>query len=452
MRFQNFLNSGFFDWLWRASWQGSIVILLVLGAQWLLGKHLTPRGRHALWFLVTIRLILPGSFETHVSLFNVFNPHPTSISTSAGLSENRTPATGTQTVMTETSTLSTAFTRSCSLLCKIWLAGAVVLCGYLLVSAWQLGRRVRGQRPVTNESLLNLLEDCKQEMGVLAPLTLVETASVSSPSLLGFVRPRLLLPEGLTRSFSLSELRFVFLHELGHLQRGDIIVNWLMVVPLVIHWFNPLVWFAFNRMRADGESACDALALTHAREGEQQPYGQTVIKLLERFSCAASAPGLVGILENTNHMKSRIEMIAQFKRSNRWPIVAAALFAFLALVTLTNAIDKGSGKMPDVSFKIKHETPLSAKILVNLAREQGHRYLLASIVLEGDSPDLAQAVKTNDAELRDAAASLLSAKSISDLDKPDARNTIRTELLSPFNSILGDGVVRKIYLTEFAIQ
>jgi len=63
-------------------------------------------------------------------------------------------------------------------------------------------------------------------------------------------------------------LRYVFLHELGHLKRGDILVNWLMALPLVLHWFNPLVWYAIQRIRVDGESACDALALSHALEGE----------------------------------------------------------------------------------------------------------------------------------------------------------------------------------------
>jgi hypothetical protein len=92
-----------------------------------------------------------------------------------------------------------------------------------------------------------------------------------------------------------------------------------------------------QRIRADGESACDALALAHAREGENRPYGQTIIKLLERFSCPAAAPGLVGILENKSEMKRRIGLIAAFKRTHQRPFSAAALFATLALVALTDA-------------------------------------------------------------------------------------------------------------------
>jgi flagellar basal body-associated protein FliL len=57
-----------------------------------------------------------------------------------------------------------------------------------------------------------------------------------------------------------------------------------------------------------------------------------------------------------------------------------------------------------------------------------------------------------DAQLRDMACGTLSTKSLADLEKPDARNLIRNELITGFNTILGDSVVTDIYLTEFAIQ
>src|SRR5512138_1071649 len=66
----------FFPWLWQATCQASVVILLVLAVQWIFRKQLAPRWHHALWLLVVIRLLLPFSIETRVSLFN-WIPHPT---------------------------------------------------------------------------------------------------------------------------------------------------------------------------------------------------------------------------------------------------------------------------------------------------------------------------------------------------------------------------------------
>lgn len=100
----------------------------------------------------------------------------------------------------------------------------------------------------------------------------------------------------------------------------------------------------------------------------------------------------------------------------------------------------------------KYTVPLSNKILVNVAGTMGTRYLLANLTLVGSQPNTRELVERNDAELRDMAAGVLAAKTITDLEKPGARNLIRTELISVFNHVLGDKVVTELYLTEFAIQ
>jgi bla regulator protein BlaR1 len=327
----------FFTWLWRASWQASVIVVLVLLVQGLLRRRLTPRWRHGLWVLVVLRLVLPISVRSPISLFSWFESQSPSGAAPA--------ATDIRPLGPKKSDPLAAVIPNVNLLAKAqvgpvlrwaWLAGALTLPLCLIMGNYRLGRKVREQRLVTDGAVLSLLEDCKQEMGVRTPLALVETNLVTSPSLFGFIRPRLLLPSGLTRSFSLAELRYVFLHELGHVKRRDIPMNWLMTLTLMLHWFNPLVWYAYSRMRVERELACDALALGQAREAENRPYGRTMIKLLEGFSRPAVMPGLVGILENKTQMKRRISMIANFKRTNQWSVVALAALAGLALVTLTD--------------------------------------------------------------------------------------------------------------------
>lgn len=93
-----------------------------------------------------------------------------------------------------------------------------------------------------------------------------------------------------------------------------------------------------------------------------------------------------------------------------------------------------------------------SKLLVNVAGTMGSRYLLASVTLVGHSSDFKARVEKHDAQLRDAAMTLLSTKTITDLEKPGARNTVRSELLTAFNSIIGGNAVQEMYITEFAIQ
>jgi beta-lactamase regulating signal transducer with metallopeptidase domain len=381
----------FLVWLGRASWQASALIALVFLAQWLFRRQLAPRWRHALWLLVMLRLALPWAPESRVSLFNWFQS-PVSLS-SVSTADTMTPAAAAEDELyfnpaVAPSIFSRPFTWQVWL-AGLWLTGVVLLIGKLLVVSRRLGTGIRRQRPVTNPTLLNLLEDCKQEVGVHTPLTLIETSAVGSPSLHGFVRPRLLLPARFAQNFSTAELRYVFLHELGHVKRGDILLNWLNTGLLILHWFNPLVWFAFSRMQGDRELACDALVLAHTRDAENQSYGQTIIKLLETFCRPTRSPGMVGILENKNQMKRRISMIAKFKKTNRWPLVAMAVFAGLAIVTLTNAQSPTSPATSDASK-------------AGTADEQGPPQIIATSPRVGETdvdPALAEITVTFDRDM-----------------------------------------------------
>jgi flagellar basal body-associated protein FliL len=88
------------------------------------------------------------------------------------------------------------------------------------------------------------------------------------------------------------------------------------------------------------------------------------------------------------------------------------------------------------SAEAKHDSVLMSKLLVNVAGTMGARYLLVSLSVVGTGEDFKTKMTDRDAQL----------------EKPDARNLIRNELITGFNTILGDSVVTDIYLTEFAIQ
>ncbi len=341
--------------LLKASWQGGVLIVLVLAVQWACGRKLKPRWRYALWLLVLLRLALPWTLSSPLSVFNLLDRpavHPPLANLwqapgEAGVTAPKPVAA----LPAEQPGQSTAQAPvpvapqsgpSIPWLAMVWAAGVLLLAVFLWLTHLRLSRKVTLRRPLIDAAVMNLLEDCKQQMGVRVPVTLIETGEVGSPALLGFVRPRLLLPSGLTRSFSPVELRFVFLHELGHVKRHDILVCWLMTALQILHWFNPLVWVALHRMRADRELACDALALKNLRDEENQPYGQTIIKLLENFGRSAWAPSLAGTVENRNQMKERIRMIAKFKKTPGGLSLAVLLFAGLGLVTLTDAQPGGS--------------------------------------------------------------------------------------------------------------
>ena len=334
--------------LLRMSEAASVLIVLVLATQWLCGRRLKPRWRCALWLLVLLRLALPGTIPSPASLFNLVKL-PASVSPAR--TEPAPVALASARIEKADGAAAAPSAAAGKWLAWLWAAGAVSLASCAVVGHFNFHRRVSRLRPLTDGPTLSLLEDCKALMNVRTPVTLVETETISSPTLYGFVRPRLLLPTGLVASFTREELRHVLLHELAHIKRHDILTGWFTLGLQAVHWFNPLVWLAFYRMHADRELACDALALSCTPKGERESYGLTILKLLEGFGRPvrpAWGPSLAGILESKQQIKERIKMIARFHNTDGGLVLAILLLGGLALVTLTDAQDQPQPKRAEV--------------------------------------------------------------------------------------------------------
>jgi uncharacterized protein (TIGR03435 family) len=170
-------------------------------------------------------------------------------------------------------------------------------------------------------------------------------------------------------------LRCIFLHELAHLKRCDIWISWIVALLQSLHWFNPLVWWAFIRIRADRESACDALVLSYLRDEESDRYGRALINLLERFSQTQHLPAVAGIFESKVQLKRRLTMIAKFRPSTRFAGVwAAVLLVILSFGLLTDAKDNPVPLTPE---------QLMAQDALDKKMEEGKRIFEQSLEAQG---------------------------------------------------------------------
>jgi len=321
-----------FEWLLQTTLQASLLIFLILLVQLMLRGKLGVGWHYCLWLLLLIRLVLPWAPESRVSIFNLFQ-----ILIERGPSElvtgNSAIAAGNSAV--EHQALGHIFVN---MLPIIWLFGALVLLCYMFFSNLVFWISVSRERPLADQKILGLVHNCKSQMCIRMALRIVVTDRVKSPALFGFLRPALLLPVGMIETLSLEKLRYVFLHELAHLKRHDILVAHIVSLLQILHWFNPLVWLAFYRMRADRELACDALVLSTMDADEPKKYGRTIVSLVELFYQNRYLPAMVGIMEDKLQLKRRILMIARFKKiSKKWSLVAVLVIALIGAVALTNA-------------------------------------------------------------------------------------------------------------------
>jgi len=150
-----------------------------------------------------------------------------------------------------------------------------------------------------------------------------------------------------------NELEHILLHELAHYKRKDLFYNFLATLAALIHWFNPLVWFAAKKMRCDREIACDAYVMEILGKGERVSYGTTIIHLAKSFNNSRKQLSLASFYETSSQLERRITMIKMFKKGS-YKISAVAIICCMVIgvVMLTNAVGAGGEKNNNIS-KVK---------------------------------------------------------------------------------------------------
>lgn len=365
--------SGTVAWVLRASWQASLLALLVVAAQWILRGRLTARARCLLWGVVMLRLIAPplpqarwtlfaSLPQRHIAQAAVRKTNPVSIipqrSEQPVISLPSAEMVPTLISRTVPGAARSARPKLAMLALMVWIIGVVLLGIRILLSSIRLVRSVRRCRPLNDPEVEFLVRDCAVTAGLRHAPPLLAAPHLSGPAITGFFSPRLLLPPELPANFSRAELRLMLLHEFAHLRRRDLQLSWLVSLLAAMHWFNPLLRWALDRLRADCELACDefVLQLTSpaAPDGQRQTYGHALLRLAERLTqrphfAAPTALGQIGILEAPRQLHRRIVMIAQFNPASRtfsrtWPVLVAGALLLCGGVLLADAADPSRPK------------------------------------------------------------------------------------------------------------
>ncbi|PFJ86924.1 transcriptional regulator [Bacillus cereus] len=365
-KFVDIYLPAFFDWVIETSVMASILVGLILCIKVLFRNKLTPRWQYMLWIILIIRLVLPWSPDSSYSIYSVL----TYKSDDAFISSQNPVASfltkermqelkdiDNKKLLTKEDTYTTSSTKIgqvnktqthsneddetilfYTIFIYIWLTGVILLSVATFVMNRRLLLYIKKQPVITDEKIVQIFEKCKQSMSVQRNIPLLVSGKVSSPTVLGFIKPKLLLSTVHMKILDEQQLRYIFHHELAHIKRRDVGVNWLMHGLLILNWFNPILWYAYSCMREDQELACDALALTYIDSEEQIAYGHTIISLLEHYSSYYKVPSMANFSKNKRMLKRRILMIKKFqKKSYRWSALGAVVVIAVSSVSLLNA-------------------------------------------------------------------------------------------------------------------
>lgn len=193
----------------------------------------------------------------------------------------------------------------------IWLAGVAAMLVYMLVSYIRVMRCVRGARHFRGN--------------------IYTSESVSSPFVLGLIRPRIYLPENMD-AVSMS---YVIAHEEAHLRRLDHLWKPFGFLLLAVHWFNPLIWIGYILLCRDIEMACDERVVRGMNEEERADYSEALLACSVSRKMISACPLAFGEIG----AKARIKTVLNYKKPAFWIVVLAVIASVTAAVCfLTNPI------------------------------------------------------------------------------------------------------------------
>ena len=361
-------------WLWLvllATWRALPILVIAAGIGLAFRRRLTPSLRAMLLTIVVLRLLIPISIGSALSLHK---PIDNWFSGESAESKNQhrlivahdlkyaflpnvdqvvvqdAPAPPLQSPKTLDYSLEEIICLS--------LLGIVILVSILLIlrsvlSHVRFAIGLRTCRVLDDQPLIDVvLREC-DSLAVGRRPAFREVPSLNAPAVFGLFRHTICLPPGLTEVLSEQELRWVIRHELAHIRRRDIPVVMIASIAGAFHWFNPIVWVIISRLRAAIEAAADRLALKSLSQDEISAYGELLLRLAQDGIAAKKSPtlGLISFASG-KHLMKRVEMLMQDTKPNglSTKCLSAGLVGAIALVGLTDARDVIDNKMPEVNM------------------------------------------------------------------------------------------------------
>ena len=271
-----------------------------------------------LWGIVALRLVLPFSIESALSLIPSaetvspaavqFDPAPTITSGVSVIDNAVNPSLSEHFSAVPTASVNPLYVWT-EIAGWVWLIGLGAMLLYALVSYLRLRRRVSVSLPIQDHIYL-----CD---------------AISSPFILGVVKPHIYLPSGLDE----VQRQNVLSHERAHLARRDHWWKPLGFALLAVYWFNPVLWLAYALLCRDIELACDERVIRTMDESAVKTYSTVLLACSMLRKAAITCPlafGEVGV-------KERVKNALHYKKPAFWVVAASvAVCVVVAVCFLTN--------------------------------------------------------------------------------------------------------------------
>lgn len=251
----------------------SIISLLVYGFRLLLSKRYNSKGFYFTWIIIMAGFMIP--YRPTFSFTKVQINIPGNVSALSTIDSN----TLNNRVLERSSTMAYKITETsiCQVIFAIWLTVFLLSIIYQVLKHWKFIRLVRRwSQDIKDENTIFLLKNLCREMKIVTPIKCRKCDCISTPMLIHFIKPVILLPE---KQLTISKLTVVLKHELVHFKRKDLWIKALVVVARAIHWFNPLIYFLSKEIALQCELSCDMEVIEGLDFDTRLSYCKTIISM-----------------------------------------------------------------------------------------------------------------------------------------------------------------------------
>ena len=376
------------------SLSGSLLILILFACKPFIKERFGRQWQYYIWLVVIARLLLPFTPDNSV-VGNVFQeikstPHAAVQPLDTNEAEKATLSMGDSfagepepdgseapqqmNLPPAAHPIQEMFMLLAHNIWLVWLVAAVILWMRKITVYQSFVRYVKaGRVPVSDTRLLDWLALAGEQAGVKRPVELYANPLISSPLLIGFIHPCIVLPR---LDMSERDFQFTVGHELIHYKRHDMLYKWLVQAVVCLHWFNPVVHLMGCEINRACELSCDEAMVQKLDAREAKEYGEVLLNAMAAVGTYNEALASVTLSGNKKLLKERLGAIMNYKKKS------AAVTVFTAVLTLAFCLGTGvmgaygaadSGPEPEKSVGIEIGGSINGRTLYLVYTEEGLR-------------------------------------------------------------------------------
>jgi beta-lactamase regulating signal transducer with metallopeptidase domain len=297
---------------------GSLIAIIILIISPKIKFKLSNTWQYYIWLAVILRMILP--YAPKISLmggfYQLLDNNSQILNAAADISTNET------------------FEMIIQYIGFVWLIAVSLLIAKKVTSYLVYTRSIRANLvEIADPSVKQIYNQVCYEMCIETNIGLYSHKRISSPMLIGFFKPCVVLPEAMLQTT--EGLKYIFMHELSHHKRKDFLYKWLIQIISCVYFFNPIIYMVKKKIIDYCEFSCDESVIKRLDNHGKAAYGSALIESLEiNAGLKQNAAASLMLCEDAVQIKERLAAIMRHQKSSK--LITVSTFILTGVICFSS--------------------------------------------------------------------------------------------------------------------